>query len=58
MTVINRIALVMTRMDCGNTLAVMSNKNLNEGFETNGKMAEIKAVTAKILPISSGPLTL
>ena len=48
----------MTRMDCGNTLAVTSNKNLNEGFETNGKMAEIKAVTAKILPISSGPLTL
>ena len=48
----------MSKIDCGNTLAVTSNKNRNEGFDTNGKTAEMKAVTAKIRPISSGPLTL
>ena len=48
----------MSRIASGNTLAVKSNKNRNDGFDMNGRMAEMKAVTAKILPISSGPLTL
>lgn len=54
----NKIPLVIISIACGNTLAVKSNKNRNDGFDTNGSMAEIKAVTANIRPISSGPLTL